>query len=136
MSVSDSSSISAEAEDGVDEDFILGDRFSVGSADKFLFVHQTQWQEKLLNRYGNEICLLDATYRTTKYSLPLYFLCVPTNVGYITVASFIIETEDSSSIEEAMTILKGWNPQWNPNFFMCDYADEEIKSLETVFPGE
>lgn len=29
-----------------------------------LFVHQTKWQRRLLNRYGNELSLLDATYRT------------------------------------------------------------------------
>ena len=38
-----------------------------------LWVHQTQWQQQLLNRYGNEICLLDATYKTTCYELPLLF---------------------------------------------------------------
>jgi Amyotrophic lateral sclerosis 2 chromosomal region candidate gene 8 len=37
-----------------------------------LFCHQTEWQKRLLSRYGR-ICLLDATYKTTKYSLPLFF---------------------------------------------------------------
>ena len=36
-----------------------------------LFVHQTQWQKELLNKYGNEICLLDATYKTSRYALPM-----------------------------------------------------------------
>ncbi|KAK3106823.1 hypothetical protein FSP39_000615 [Pinctada imbricata] len=130
----DSPRVSADNEDGVDKDFFLGDNFTnSNNQHKFLYIHQTKWQQKLLERYDNEICLLDATYHTTKFSLPLYFLCVPTNVGYITVASFI-ETVDSSSIEEAMTVLRDWNPQWKPRFFMCDYADEEISSLERVFP--
>ena len=56
-------------------------------------------------------------------------------MSYVTVATFIVETEDSSSIEEALGILKSWNPQWSPRFFMCDYADEEIKAIESTFEG-
>ena len=39
-----------------------------------LFVHQNAWQRQLLQRYGNDVCLLNATYKTTKYALPLFFL--------------------------------------------------------------
>ncbi|XP_062591433.1 uncharacterized protein LOC134252909 [Saccostrea cucullata] len=80
------------------------------------------------------MCLLDATYRTTRYSLPLYFLCVPTNVNYMTVGTFIVESEDTPSIQEALSILKAWNLEWKPTYFMCDYANEEINALESVFP--
>lgn len=48
---------------------------------------------------------------------------------------FIVETEDSASIKEALSKLKEWNPDWNPAFFMCDHAQEEINSLEEEFPG-
>jgi hypothetical protein len=109
---------------------------SKSGTEKFLYVHQNYWQRQLLSRYGNEICLLDATYRTTKYALPLYFLCVPTNVNYMTVATFIVESEDTVSIKEALSIIKQWNPEWNPSYFMCDYAEEEINALEAIFPGK
>ena len=33
-----------------------------------LFVYQNEAQRDLLRRYGNEICLLDATYKTTRYA--------------------------------------------------------------------
>jgi len=46
----------------------------------FLYVHQDQWQKDLLLRYGNLLTLMDATYKITKYSIPLFFLCVKTNV--------------------------------------------------------
>ena len=46
-----------------------------------LFVHKLAWQQRLLCRYGQNMCLLDATYKTCKYALPLFFLCVKTNVG-------------------------------------------------------
>jgi hypothetical protein len=32
-------------------------------------------------------------------------------------------------------IIKEWNPDWSPKYFMCDYADEEINALGNVFPG-
>lgn len=121
-----------------DENLLLDEDFTIrrtGCRNKVLYVHQTKWQQELLRCYGNEICLLDATYRTTRYSLPLYFLCVPTNVNYMTVATFIVESEDTPSIQEALSILKAWNLAWRPAFFMCDYANEEINAIETVFPG-
>lgn len=40
-----------------------------------LFIPQTAWQRRLLQRYGNDICLLDATYKTTRYSLTFVFPC-------------------------------------------------------------
>ena len=55
----------------------------------FLNVHQEKWQRELLTTYGNTITLMDATYKTTKYSLPLFFLCVKTNVNYTVVAEFV-----------------------------------------------
>ena len=60
-----------------------------------LLVHQEQWQKELLARYGNPMALLDATYKTTKYDLALFFLCVRTNVGYSVVAEFVTQSENS-----------------------------------------
>ena len=49
---------------------------------QFLFVHQTPFQGHLLKRYGNDTCFLDSAYRTAKYTLPIFFLTVKTNVDY------------------------------------------------------
>ena len=103
---------------------------------KFLFVHQNSWQKWLLMRYRNELCLLDATYHTTKYSLPLFFIVVKANVKYQVVGCFVTQDEKTDSILEALEIIKGWNPTWNPKFFMTDYCEEEISALERTFKGE
>ena len=58
------------------------------------------------SRYGNELTLLDATYRTTRYVLPLFFLAVKTNIDYQIVDGFVIENETEKSIEEALSIIK------------------------------
>ena len=57
-----------------------------------LYVHQEQWQQHLLSRYGNTIVLIDATYKTTKYELPMFFVTVKTNVGYTPIADFVIQS--------------------------------------------
>jgi len=100
-----------------------------------LWVHQTSWQQDLMAKYGNHISLIDATYKTTRYELPLFFVCVRTNVGYCVVADFIVQTESAVSIKEALSILRSWNPDWNPPFFMSDFSEAEISALEQTFPG-
>ncbi|XP_071840285.1 uncharacterized protein [Apostichopus japonicus] len=99
----------------------------------FLFIHQTVQQKMLLERYG-ELVLLDATYRTTKYALPLFLMVVRTNVGYTPVATFICESETTAHIAEALSIIKEWNLQWKPQFFMIDYSETEYQALQDVFP--
>ena len=34
-----------------------------------IFVHKTEYKSKLIWRYGNNVCLLDANYKTNKYSV-------------------------------------------------------------------
>ena len=58
-----------------------------------------------LCRYPN-LVLMDATYKTCKLALPLFFQVVRTNVGYSVVAEFIIQHEDTTSITEALKILR------------------------------
>lgn len=88
-----------------------------------------------MQKYGNEICLLDATYKTTKYSIPLFFLAVKTNVDYQIIGSFAMQDETTIAITEALSILKSWNDNWNPKTFMVDNCEEEINSIEKNFPG-
>ena len=48
--------------------------------------------------------LVDATYKTTKYDLPLFFVTVRTNVGYKVAAYFIVQSESTEQILEALNI--------------------------------
>ena len=101
---------------------------------RLLFVHQTEQQRRLIKIYGNSICLLDATYKTTKYAIPLFFVVVKTNVDYQVVGSFALQDETTEAIKEALSLLKSWNPIWQPKCFMVDNCEEEINSLTHVFP--
>ena len=80
---------------------------------------------------------MDATYKTTKtkYDLALFFLCVKTNVNYSVVAEFIVQSESAEKIAEALAIIKNWNPEWSPPFFMTDYSEAEQIAINQVFPN-
>ena len=73
-------------------------------------MHQRANQKHLLHRYSNEICLLDGNYKTTKYSITLFFLAVKANVDYQVVGSFAVQDKTTDAISEAVWILKKWNP--------------------------
>ena len=118
-----------------DEDDADADEIVKTTAKGLLFVHQTKYQQRLMKRYGNEITLLDATYKTTKYSLPLFFVVIKTNVDYQIVASFVIQSETSDSIHEAMAVVQSWNSEWKPAYFMVDYSEEEMSAISRLFPG-
>lgn len=126
--ICDSDDEDMDTEDDEDSD---GELYTSNS---FIFVHQEPWQQHLLIRYGNILALLDATYKTTKYSLPLFLLCVRSNAGYIPVAEFIVEQETCHHIAEALRIISLWNPQWKPPCFMIDYSESELNGILTVFP--
>jgi hypothetical protein len=66
----------------------------------------------------------------------MFQLCVKTNVDYQVVAVFVTQYEDSGTIIEPLRLLSEWNTQWKPNHFMIDFAESEIKAVESVFPGE
>ena len=125
--------IGEDVDEGDDDDADV--KLLAENGGNFLFVYQSGEQRRLLSRYGNEIAFLDATYRTTRYTLPLFFLVVKTNVDYQVAGTFVSENEDTESIEEALGIFKRWNPEFKPKFFMTDYSNEEIHAIESVFRG-
>ena len=69
-----------------------------------------------------------------KYELPLFFVCVRTNVGYSVAAQYIVQSESVECITEVLNILKEWNPSWCPPFFMCDFSHAKLSALQDAFP--
>ena len=72
-----------------------------------IFVYQSPEMKKLYRRYGKTLLLLDATYKTTKYALPLFFLVVQTNVNYEVAAFFVVQEETTEMITGALQVIKG-----------------------------
>ena len=72
-----------------------------------MFVYQLDEMQRLYRRHAPTLVLLDATYRTTEYSLPLYFLVVQTNVNYQVAAVIVCQKEATEMITEALRQIKG-----------------------------
>ena len=106
----------------------------MSTSERLLFVHQSKEQKALMERYGNHLSLLDATWKTTKYVLPLFFLAVKTNTIYQLIGEFVIQDETGPSILEALSILKKWNPDWSPNVVIVDNCNQEINAFKQLFP--
>lgn len=80
--------------------------------------------------------LLDATYKTTLFDLPLFFLSVKTNVDYQIVGLFMVERATADCIQEALHIIKEENMHWKPCYFMTDFDESEIKAIKCEFKGK
>ena len=55
------------------------------------------------------------------------------------VAEGMIDTQEIKRVlkhyvNTVLCVLKEWNPEWKPSFFMCDYFEAEIGALESAFP--
>ena len=105
------------------------------SIDKFLFVQQEKWQQNLLRRYGSNLVLMDATYKTTKYALPLFFVFVHCNIGYKVVASFICQNEDADSISEALSYHQVMEHLVESIIFHGGFFRCRINAIEQQFPN-
>ena len=75
-------------------------------------------------------------YRTTRYSLPLFFWVIKTNINYQVVAVFITKNESEDSIKEVLTVNKSWNQDFSPRYGIMDCCVKEINAMEDVFPGK
>ena len=90
-------------------------------------------KKRLLVLYGNDVCFLDATYKTTRYALPLFLICVRTNAGYCVIAIFLVQQKDSASVTEALQMIRSWNPTWFPSAFMLDFLRLSTSQLWKLF---
>ncbi|XP_063787286.1 uncharacterized protein LOC134936231 isoform X2 [Pseudophryne corroboree] len=98
-----------------------------------LLCYQTEWQQSLLKTYGNQMTLLDAAHRSMGRALPLFFICVRTNLSYVIVGVFVVQQETAACIQEALRIFKEWNADWNPHCFLVDFCQEEISAVSALF---
>ena len=101
----------------------------------FLLVFQTLHQQRLIVKYGNVVTCMDAIYRTNKYGFPCFFLVVKTSLGTGQVVGTIIpQYETTELIAEGLKILKSWNPDWIPKYFMTDKSAQELDAIKICHP--
>ena len=79
------------------------------------------------------VCLMQLTRPQDTASL--FFVVVKTNADYQIMGSFVVQSEATDAIFEALSVLKLRNQKWNPSFFMVDYSEEEMSAIGNLFPG-
>lgn len=42
-----------------------------------------------------------------------------------------MQEEKIDSVAEPLAFLREWNPGWKPKFFMCDFSEVEIQTIES-----
>lgn len=89
----------------------------------------------MLKLYGSNVCLIDCTYNTTVYDMPLFTLAVKTNCGFFYVATALLLSESTADISQALQRIKEANPDWHPKIFVSDFSEAEIAATEKIFPG-
>eukprot|EP00983_Pelagomonas_calceolata_P077370 1153830-Pelagomonas_calceolata.AAC.1 len=100
----------------------------------FLLVVQTSEQRRMLELYGNVAVGMDSTYKTTMWGFPMFLLSVVDNHGHgFPVAMFIVQREDSSTIAQALKLIKQWSLNWNPKNFMVDKSKAEENAIAEAF---
>lgn len=61
--------------------------------------------QKRLLKYGDDVVCLDATYKTTDYSLTLFFIVVTTASHFAVVGAFVVQFETAECIDEVLQVL-------------------------------
>ena len=126
-----------ESIDGAEEGiFSHGQQQRETKNPKVIFCHQTPHQQRLLKRYSGQLFVVEMKEMRSRIPFPLFCLFVQTNVDYQLVALFILYSNHRDSIIEGLSTVKEWNPGWNPKFVICDFNDEQILAVDSVFPGK
>ena len=89
----------------------------------------------IFNTYGNQLVLLDATYKITKYALPRFFLVVKINVNFQVYVVFVSQEESTDMVLKVLNTVRKWNPKVTPKYSSVDFDEREITALESVYPN-
>ena len=100
---------------------------------KIMFVYQSKEMKNMCERYGSHMILLDATYKSTKYALPLFFVVVQTNVNFRVYSVIVLQEESTEMITKALKTFKEWNLMVSPKYAFVDFNEGETTPLEIVF---
>ena len=71
------------------------------------FVYQSKDVQRLYQQYGKHLVLLNATYKTTKYSFKLHFLVAQTNVNCQIAAVIVTQDETTCMLSKTLQLIKG-----------------------------
>jgi hypothetical protein len=100
-----------------------------------LMIIMTEEQKRMLAKFG-DVTMIDGTYKTSKWGLPLLILVVMDAQGVGYPAAYIVVSEETKdSLTEVILHIRNLVPEWKPLTFMGDKSVEEKHGALTVFPS-
>ena len=134
--IDESDSDESDSDEYEDRKHLVGNTKQQKQTDgKLVFVYQSPQMKRHYRLYAPSLLLLDATYKTAKYAVPLFFAAVKTNVNLQVVCVIVLLEETEPMITKALLILMSRSPDVNPKYAMLDFGEKEISTLENVFSG-
>lgn len=79
--------------------------------------------------------VIDIVYRSATLPTDVVFLFVRTNVDFQLVVGFVGDAGTTEAVEEGFMVMKEWNPDWTPEYFVMDHKVEMMEMVKRVFPG-
>eukprot|EP00798_Chlamydomonas_sp_ICE-L_P031106 gene31106-6237_t len=110
--------------------------FFRGSAQnqRWLLIYQSDFQQHMMAKYGGVSVGMDNKVKVVKCGFPMYILTVVTNHNQtFPVAIFFTQDESSQALTEALQMLRGWNPSWQPHCIMIGKNDVETIAVNEAF---
>ncbi|CAN7994988.1 unnamed protein product, partial [Ixodes hexagonus] len=101
---------------------------------QLLFCYQSKFMRDLMSRYGNGAMRLDMANKSNELSLPVFFVSVGAPRELMTVGVFVLESETTECIIEALRVFCRWCPSFEPSRWTVDHHQAEIGALRSVFP--
>lgn len=99
------------------------------------FCYQSHFMQQLLMQYGNHVTCLNATNRTTDYSLPLFFLVVKTTINYTTAGVFVWCSLKRQHALARLCLFSRIGVKTTPhNTGWSDCCQAEISAIQDIFP--
>lgn len=99
-----------------------------------LVIIMTEKMKYMLKTYGS-VTLMDGTYKTSTWGLPVVILTVVNAQNTAYPACFaIVSSETNDSIMELLLHVKQLVPEWVPETFMVDKSDAEMYAIKMIFP--
>ncbi|CAG8502496.1 6013_t:CDS:2, partial [Scutellospora calospora] len=99
----------------------------------FVFAYKNQLEK--LQHFG-WLTLLDSTHKTNRHDWRLFSLYIRDGHGCWNISAyFFVSKEDSSTVAEALKIIKRLGCNWKLRYFLIDQSSIESNAITLAFPG-
>lgn len=101
---------------------------------QLLFCYQSKFMRDVMSEYGSSAMRLDVANKSNEPCLPVFFISVRVHRERVTVGVFVIQSETTECIIEALQMFRSWCPSFEPRHWTVHYRQAHISAVCSVFP--